>query len=81
MQNQVTNGIDMSKVRYHVKMAYTEDALPTTLVSTLFDIGGVKGVESSDGSTTYYSQEFKTISDAESGMSDYRSYGLENLEV
>jgi hypothetical protein len=80
-QNQITNGIDMSKVRYHVKMAYTEDALPTTLVSTLFDIGGVKGVKSADGSTTYYSQEFKTLSDAESGMSDYKTYGLENLQI
>lgn len=81
-QNTVSSsGVDMSKVRYHVKMASTRSTLPTGTVSILFDIGGIKIVKSPDGVTTYYSTEFMTKDEADNALADYKTYGLEGLEI
>jgi len=75
--------IDMSKVKYRVRMAYAASAgsVSVETFSTLTSIGGIYPDVATDGSTTYYSQAFNSQSDAESAMNDYKTYGLEDLSI
>jgi hypothetical protein len=77
-----TGGIDMSKVKYRVKL-YTLDAdsdVPINMIDILSNIGGVKPVTMFDGKNVYYSKKFSSKEDAENALLDYQTYGLENLE-
>lgn len=83
-QNKVVTNpgkIDMDKVSYLVLMAFAskDGKLPVETLSTLQNIGSIKPVVALDGSTKYYSREFKSKSEMESAISDYKTFGLDNL--
>lgn len=72
-------GVDMSKAKYRVQLAYSEGDLPVETVDVLYNIGGVKPVKGRDGSTTYYSQEFSSKEERDSAIKNFEGYGLEEL--
>jgi hypothetical protein len=77
----VTPGkIDMTKVKYRVKMAYAVAGgnIPVETLKILQEIGGIKNDIQPDG-TTYYSQAFNSPGEMESAILDYKSYGLDGL--
>lgn len=73
-----SNGIDMTKVKYRVKLAYFEGPVPLESVNVLTNIGGIKPVKSGEA-TTYYSKKFDSLEDAKNAMLDYQSYGLDDM--
>ena len=80
-QTTTSGKVDMTKVKYHVKMAYVAAGgkLPIETYTALSEIGGTNFIETSEG-TTYISRPFTTKADMESAISEYKTYGLENLE-
>jgi hypothetical protein len=77
--SNIVNGIDMTKVKYRVKLAYYAGDIPVEDVDIFYNIGGVKGVKGLDGSTTYYSKVFKSQAEATNAIEDYKTYGLSDL--
>lgn len=80
-QTNSNSNIEWSKVKYRVKLAYYTGAVPTEMVGILYEIGGIKPVKGTDGSTTYYSREFKNQNEAENAMLDYKTYGLDEMSI
>ena len=74
------SNVDMSKVKYRVKLAYFPGDVPIETVNILYNIGGVKPVKGIDGSTTYYSRQLESERDIENAMLDYKTYGLDKME-
>ena len=77
--SNIVNGIDMSKVKYRVKLAAYPGAVPNEVLDILYNIGNVKPVKDDSGTTTYYSKKFNSKEEAENAILDYKTYGLEQL--
>jgi hypothetical protein len=77
--SNIINGIDMSKVKYRIKLAYYPGDVPVEDVDIFYNIGGVKGVKGLDGSSTYYSKPFASKEDAINEISIYKTYGLTDM--
>ncbi len=80
--NQVTQedvGVDMSKVKYRVQLAYSKEEIPVEIVDILYNIKRIKPVKGKDGSTTYYSQEYNTAEERDKAIKEFEKYELENL--
>ncbi len=80
--NQVTQenaGVDMSKVKYRVQLAYSKEEIPVEIVDILYNIKRIKPVKGKDGSTTYYSQEYETEEERDEAIKEFEKYELENL--
>lgn len=77
--SNIVNGIDLSKVKYRVRLARYEGNVPTEDLDILFNIGGVKPFRDFDGSTTYYSRKFESPEEATAAMDEYKTYGLDQM--
>ncbi|MFT5820884.1 MAG: hypothetical protein ACI8ZM_002132 [Crocinitomix sp.] len=80
--NQVVEndeGLDMSKVKYRVQLAYSKEEIPVETVDVLYNIGRIKPVKGKDGSTSYYSQEYDTPEERDKAILEFKKYKLDQL--
>lgn len=79
--NDLVKGVDMSKVKYRVQLAYYKEDVPVDMVDILYNIRRIKPIKGKDGSTTYYSEEFKTAEERDAALEGYKDYGLDDLKL
>ncbi|MEX1002694.1 MAG: SPOR domain-containing protein [Crocinitomicaceae bacterium] len=79
--NNIINGIDMSRVKYRLKIAeYPEDAdIPNEDLDIFLNIGDVKPVRAESGKMIYYSKPFPSKEAAINEIDRYKTYGLEDM--
>jgi hypothetical protein len=79
--NTSNSGIDMSKVEYRVLLGKFDGAIPVETIDVYMTIGGIKPVKNDDGSTSYYSKNATSENEANNMLNDYKTYGIQNMEV
>lgn len=77
---KVSNGVDMSKVKYRIQLAYFEGDVPIEIVDVLYNIQRIKPIKGKEGSTTYYSQEYATKEARDEALKEIGTYGLDDLK-
>lgn len=73
--------IDMSKVKFRVLLGKFDGAIPVETIDIYMSIGGIRPVKNDDGTTSYYSRNVDTESDAENLINDFKTYGISDLKV
>lgn len=73
------NGFNPNKAIYRVQLAYAADDISLDIVDVLQNIGTVKPVIGKDGSTTYYSEGYKTIEERDKAMIEFEKYNLGDI--
>ncbi len=73
------NGVDESKIKYRIQLAYFKDEIPVETVDILYNIKQIKPIRGKDGSTTYYSRDFSSEAERDQAIKEYMSYGLEKM--
>ena len=80
--NATTNSsVNMSKVKYRVLLGKFDGAIPVETIDIYMSIGGIRPVKNDDGTTSYYSRNVESESEAKDLINDYKSYGISDLKV
>jgi hypothetical protein len=81
-QNTENNSsINMGDVKYSVLLGEFNGKVPVEIIDIYIQLGGVKPVKNTDGSTSYYSKVVSSEAEAQKLIQEYQGFELNDLKV
>jgi len=75
------SSINMDDVKYRVLLGKYNGKVPVEIIDIYIQLGGVKPVKNTDGSTLYYSKVVSSETEAQNLIQEYEGFELNDLKI